>query len=104
MNLRVIFPRAFVVGEPQDGCHPLKSPVISEGVCCILNVLWSVWLVMFLVGELYVENMFNLSLDSIFMSIASISIIVLRIVYCIDLWTSSATPPNLLVAVFVNSL
>jgi len=59
---------------------------------------------MILVGEMYVENMFNLSLDSIFMAIASISIIVLRIVYCIDLWTSSATPPNLLVAVFVNSL
>jgi len=59
---------------------------------------------MLLVGKMYVENMFNLSLDSIFMAIASISITVLRTVYCIDLWTSSATTPNLLVAVFINSL
>jgi len=59
---------------------------------------------MFLVGEMYVENIFHLSLDSIFMAIASISLMMLRTVYWIDLCTSSATPPNLLVAIFVNSL
>jgi len=59
-----LFPHV-VVGEPQDGCHPLKYPVIREGGCCVFGVL-EFFLVMFLVGEMYVENMFNLSLDSVF--------------------------------------
>jgi len=49
---------------------------------------------MFLVGEMYVENMFNLSLDSILIAIASISLMILRTVYWIDVCISSATPPK----------
>jgi len=33
MNFCIIFPREFVVGDPQDGGQLLKSFVSSEGVC-----------------------------------------------------------------------
>jgi len=36
---------------------------------------------MFLVGDMYIENMFNFSLDCIFMAIASRSFVILGIVY-----------------------
>jgi len=32
INCCIDFPRELVFGEPQAGCHPLKSPRISKGV------------------------------------------------------------------------
>lgn len=101
MYLKIVFPLLLFVGEPQDWCQLLKSPVRSRGGWMLLNMFLRFCSLNGLFGGMYEETIVKFIFELILTAIESKSK-VLRITSCccIELWIRRATPPYALVAVF----